>query len=362
MKYRILDWLCCPATGEPLQLHVFHETEQNGADLPEEYRKEIIDGIFTTSSGKVYPIIDAVPRFTDDSLITYREFIQQYAEQLRNIAAVQELIKSEDEFDDIRRSFSDEWEIFDYDQDNTWGWNLEQRKEVFRNDVAMSSDQLQGKVLFDAGCGNGSLTAKLTDFGLEVIGMDLHNGLARAQAKKGKFARGREHLVHYVQGNLFKPPFKKHTFDLIYSSGVIHHTPDSRQTFERIYPLVREGGRVYVWVYGKRPLAVVLFQGSGRMIRKVVPLKVLYLMCAVLAPFYKVTSEILNQLHIMHFRKRTTREITLDLFDAFSPQFNHRHTHDEVVEWFKRHHFRNVQISGIQKHGFGVYGDLEPQH
>jgi ubiquinone/menaquinone biosynthesis C-methylase UbiE/uncharacterized protein YbaR (Trm112 family) len=354
MKYRLLDWLSCPNTGEPLKLHVFQETEPPGsASLPEAYRKEIVSGVLTTESGRVYPIVDAVPRFTDDPLSSHTEFTQKYAPQLNAIQAAKDQMKrEEDAYDDIRRSFSDEWSLFDYESDNTWGWNLDQRKEVFLGDVALSSQQLPGKLLLDAGCGNGSLTAKLSDFGLEIVGLDLHDGLVRAQREKARFAGDRAHLVHYVQGNLVKPPFRKNTFDLIYSSGVIHHTPDSKKTFEQIYPLVKTGGRVYVWVYGERPFAVVVFQWAGRQARKVLPLKALYYICRGLSPIYKVSSETLDKLNLMKFRKRTTREITLDLFDAFSPQFNHRHKPDEVMSWFREHQFQNIHVSGIQKHGF----------
>jgi hypothetical protein len=59
----------------------------------------------------------------------------------------------------------------------------------------------------------------------------------------------------------------------------------------------------------------------------------------------------------MPFRSRSTREITLDLFDAFAPPYNHWHTEDEVHSWFEEHGFQNINVSGRQKHGFGTYGD-----
>jgi hypothetical protein len=59
----------------------------------------------------------------------------------------------------------------------------------------------------------------------------------------------------------------------------------------------------------------------------------------------------------MKFRKRSVREITLDLFDLFAPQYNHCHTEEEVQAWFKEEGFTNITVSGKQKHGFGVYGD-----
>jgi hypothetical protein len=77
----------------------------------------------------------------------------------------------------------------------------------------------------------------------------------------------------------------------------------------------------------------------------------------VFAPFYKVGTEVLDALGVAEFRKRKAREITLDLFDAFSPQYNHQHTEEEVQGWFREEGFKNITVSGRQKHGFGVYGD-----
>ncbi len=82
--------------------------------------------------------------------------------------------------------------------------------------------------------------------------------------------------------------------------------------------------------------------------------------CKVVAPFYKVGTETLNALGIMKFRKRKCDEITLDLFDAWAPPYNHVHTENEVRGWFQEETLRNIHISGRQKHGFGAYGDRVP--
>jgi hypothetical protein len=96
---------------------------------------------------------------------------------------------------------------------------------------------------------------------------------------------------------------------------------------------------------------------AGRQLKKWLSPEQLLLTCRVMAPFYKVTAAMLHRLGVMEFRKRTVREITLDLFDAFAPQYNHRHTEDEVQQWFKEEGLSNIRVSGKQKHGFGVYGD-----
>jgi hypothetical protein len=107
-----------------------------------------------------------------------------------------------------------------------------------------------------------------------------------------------------------------------------------------------------------------MFQGAGRFFNKHLSYKSMYYLCRTIAPGYKVGSELLSRLGVMEFRKRSVREITLDLFDAFTPKYNHRHTPSSVQSWFYPGEFKNFTISGKQKHGFGFYADRraeEPQ-
>jgi hypothetical protein len=57
------------------------------------------------------------------------------------------------------------------------------------------------------------------------------------------------------------------------------------------------------------------------------------------------------------YRVRSIREITIDLFDMFSPKWNHTHTEAEIRKWFEDAGFSNITISGTQKQGPGAFGD-----
>jgi ubiquinone/menaquinone biosynthesis C-methylase UbiE len=192
---------------------------------------------------------------------------------------------------------------------------------------------------------------------MEVVGIDLNDGLGLSNLNKGRYVGKRADNINYVQGNLFNSPFRHCQFDLLYCSGVIHHTPSSKETFGRLVPLVKRGGRMYVWVYGKRSIPVRAFFAAGRQLKRFMSLESLLTTCRVIAPFYKLGTTIVNELRISKFRRRNCREITLDLFDAFAPQYNHWHTEEEVQGWFSEEGFANIAVSGRQKHGFGVHGD-----
>ena len=57
--------------------------------------------------------------------------------------------------------------------------------------------------------------------------------------------------VAVVQADLFKLPFRPGTFDIVYSIGVLHHTPDAKGAFERIQPLVKPGGFFSIFMHGQ---------------------------------------------------------------------------------------------------------------
>lgn len=336
-------------------------SEKNTFDCVACYKKEVVEGVLACDCGNLFPIMSCVPRLLDGNLDAFPDFVNEYKDKLLSLVSASDkhnkftaLIK---DFKKIHDSFSEEWNFFEYDRDKTWGWSTDDRKEVFLSEIGYETNLLKDKLLLDAGCGNGILTSILSDFDIEVVGLDISESVERADANKGKFSENSTNFVHFVQGNLFNPPFKNGAFDIIYSSGVLHHCPDTKETFLKIMPLVKRSGRAYVWVYGKRGLLVSAFMWHGRILRRYMSLKSLFNYCKILSPFYKIATDTLSALKIYNFRKRTTREISLDLFDAFSPQYNHTHTSIEVSAWFADANFSNIHVAGISKHGFGVRGD-----
>ena len=395
MKLRLLDVLCCPSCGDQLKSYSFKEEENETENLRQRirapqckhycasqnislkgnnvscgihaidciscYKNEIVDGVLSCTCGNLFPIIGRVPRLLDGNLEAFPDFVAKYEGNLLSLSSESEkhqmFTALLSKFESIRDSFSEEWSFFEYGKDKTWGWSSADRKEVFLNEIGYTPNQLRNRLLLDAGCGNGILTTILSDFDLEVFGLDISESVVRAEANKRNFTDSNANYVHFVQGNLFNPPFKRAAFDIVYSSGVLHHCPDTKQTFLKLTPLVKDNGRAFIWVYGKRGALVRAYMSHGRFLRKHIPLKKLFAYCKLISLPYKVITDLLMFFHIYDFRKRTTREITLDLFDMFSPEFNHSHTPAELTQWFTEQGFSDLSIAGISKHGLGMRGD-----
>lgn len=101
--------------------------------------------------------------------------------------------------------------------------------------------------IVDIGCGTGQMSLYLARADRVVIGADL----ARASLRLGAAAAARFGLdrVQFLETDLQHPGLRARSFDLVYSSGVLHHTANPRAAFARAARLARPGGFIVVGVY-----------------------------------------------------------------------------------------------------------------
>ena len=118
-------------------------------------------------------------------------------------------------------------------------------RKIFLDDSQLSEECLKGKVVLDAGCGMGRYTAIAAGMADEIIGLDLSRSILKAHEKTGIHP-----LAHIIQADILHPPLRKKQFDVIYSLGVLHHTPDPRQAFLNLVKCLKKEGIISVWLYG----------------------------------------------------------------------------------------------------------------
>ena len=101
--------------------------------------------------------------------------------------------------------------------------------------------------ILEIGCGTGQMSLYLTRADRLVIGADL----TRASLLLGQDAARRFGLarVQFVETDLRRPGLRAGAFDVVYASGVLHHTPNPRASFARIAALARPGGIIVVGLY-----------------------------------------------------------------------------------------------------------------
>ena len=358
MNQELLSILCCPSCGQHLELINYQENSgPSDSAGTVACKTEVTSGVLHCLCGNAYPVVEGVARLIDSAQLTSSQTGEGNKATAVGVKANGNDRNLKNDFDAIRESYSKAWGLFDYSADKTWGWTLDERKKIFLSDVGLTANEVKGKCVLDAGCGNGTLTALLGTLGIEILGVDINDGLGAANTNRSRYAGEQSENVQFVQGNLFFPPVKPQTFDLIYCSGMVHRTPSPKETFGKLVPLVKTGGRLYVWVTGPRSVPVRSFKWAGRQLKHFMSLDSVLLLCRGIAPVYQLAAEALDRVCVINFRKRNVKEVTLDLFESFAPTYCHWHTEEEVLGWFKEHGFTNVHVSGSQKHGFGVYGD-----
>ncbi|HZQ39596.1 MAG TPA: class I SAM-dependent methyltransferase, partial [Rhizomicrobium sp.] len=110
-------------------------------------------------------------------------------------------------------------------------------------DAAIPAD---ARVL-EIGCGTGQMSIYLASGDRTVVGADA----TRASLQLGAEAARRFGVtsVQFVETDLQRPGLCAGAFDVIYTSGVLHHTRDPRRSFEAILPLLRPGGMIVIGLY-----------------------------------------------------------------------------------------------------------------
>lgn len=370
MKERILDLLTDPYSKEPLKLIKFETRTDKSKKESEE---DIVSGVLVSKAGNVFPIYQGVPRILKGALHLFESFTEKWNEKLKehNLLNERSLVKPEKEFEEFilptLKRFEKEWSNHEL-EDNTWGWSQIERIEKVKEYMGWSADEFKGKLILDAGAGTGQLTSTIAKYlDCEIIGLDLTPAVARGWKEKEKWA-GENHLrVHIVQGDINNPPFKDETFDGVHSSGVLHHTPNTKNAFDSIVPLVKENGKLAVWLYKpiKSGLPIIPFVKSDKLtidtdkLREFTPkinpnilYSSLFVYSSVFHLFYKINEAIRGKKHDQTIKERVT-----SLFDTYAPPYVFRHTEEEVKDWFEESGFKDIEITDKENEvGFNTSG------
>lgn len=281
--------ICCPQCKESL--------------------KENSEGFYCSFCKKNYPLIENVPRFVES------EF---YVE-----------------------NFGFQWNKHKRTQFDT---EDQKSSETFLRKIGFSPETVKDKLVLDAGCGSGRYSEVINRWGGKVVGIDLSNAVKACYENLGDKA------VKVIQADILNPPFKDRVFDVIFSIGVLHHTPNTKQAFKSLVRLLKPGGYICIWLYHAYHDDSTRIKLS-RFYRKFswrLPKNLLYLIAHLAIPYYylnripiigSITSRVWHIAEHKDWRWRV-----LDTFDWYSPRYQWHHTYTEVWAWFEEEGLENIKI------------------
>src|SRR5579883_787181 len=119
-------------------------------------------------------------------------------------------------------SFGRQWNRYDVARD-------EEDEATFPVKTGVAPRDLSGLLVLDAGCGGGRYARLAGRHGARVVGVDLSAAVEKAAELCADLPN-----VSIVQADLLDLPVAEGAFDLVYSIGVLHHTPDPRRAFAQI--------------------------------------------------------------------------------------------------------------------------------
>ena len=378
VKHSLLASLRCPISGGVLRLHSF-ETEQVSTDVGDAHLTK--EGLLLSDEAQVwYPISNYVPVLLAFQTTFHDRFHARHKERFTAFSGYRmpyEKCEQGETF--IQQSFTEEWNLT---QDNELTFLRTDEDLVNLNrHVWLSWLQHEPPLerVLNVGCGIGKETMALRAVtgAKEVVAVDLNFALLSAASRYREIGN-----VHFVICSLFRLPFEKASFDLVYSQGVIHHTWSTQAAFASIASFVRPNGHLFVWVYAlsdhlvfrnnprsvrgrARHLANMGWFGVEAMIRPWLSRSpswlrgvVIAVLAAILHPVFRTRA-----IHRDLWKLENTRH---SLRDVLTPLYAFRHDVNEVAEWFEELGFRVVNMQspsahrkyfgGKRIHGVGLTG------
>ena len=345
MQYKLLEILRCPVTKSKLTLRVIKEKEKQfgNANIV-----VVEQGVLFSEADWFYPIIEGIPRLCVEAFIDYKEFLSinlpEYTERTKrlkenNFHFINYIIKKNKR---TKESFTREWSVFDYEKDKTWNAGDVEMLACFLEETNETLPSIKGKIIFDAGCGNGKLNCLLGNKGIENIAMDFSDSVIAAHRFNVS------ELVHFIQGDVQFPPVAFNYFDIVHSSGVLIHTNNTELSLSCLIPTLKAGGKMSVFLYHPRKDFIHNLFNKIRTVTSRLPLDFqYYLYLFTLFPVSFCIKKIKGN-------KENAREMMVNIFDWFTPEFRHEHSHIEVAAWFSKRNFRDIQMTTNVMFGFNT--------
>lgn len=251
------------------------------------------------------------------------------------------------ESDSYADSFGKEWNWFDRTQLDDPEKQQTESREAFELKTGFTPAELAGKTVLDVGCGMGRFAEVASSHGARVVGVDLSVAVEAAQRNLG--ARPD---TAFLQADVFDLPLRPRSFDLIYSLGVLHHTPDTRSAFSQLPRLLKPGGRIAIWVYSsERPWSYLASDLYRKFTTRMDEERLLKVCRAVepLGPFFNTRYGRFLAPLLPVSRHPDPEWRVLDNLDWYAPKYQWKHHWREVEGWF-----RDAGLEDVRRQDFPV--------
>jgi len=135
--------------------------------------------------------------------------------------------------------------------DRYWPANLPDAARAAEHVIAMVPPR-RYQIALDGGAGTGVCSLALATLADQVIAADISIGSLRAARTLSE--QQQVDNITFLQSDLLQLEFPDHSFDLVWSWGVIHHTVNPRQALAELVRVLKPGGTLVLAVYRRTGL------------------------------------------------------------------------------------------------------------
>lgn len=315
MKKSLLRYLVCPNCRGSLELkegYKSHGEEVNGG---------LLCCVLCESK---FPILNDIPRFVSK--------------------------------DNYSNNFGFQWDIFRKTQLDSFSKTTISRQRFFRQ-CQWKSEEMQGALVIDVGCGAGRFTEIALKTGATIIAIDYSNAVEACWNNLKHNSN-----LHVIQADIYALPFKSNLFDYGYCFGVLQHVPDVKKAFVCLVDKIAVNGkicvdcymkdwRVYCWVkYWLRPItkrmsAPLLLNIVTKIVPWFLPVGNLLIKIPVIGHYLRYALPVANYKGILPLNKQQLIEwSTLDTLDMYSPKYDNPQTLKTIKRWFEEAGLKENEI------------------
>lgn len=110
-------------------------------------------------------------------------------------------------------------------------------------------EKSRGKKVLEIGVGAGLDFLQWLKHGAEAIGIDLTESAVKLTKERLEISNIEQKKYTLFCADAENLPFGKDTFDIVYSWGVLHHTPDTPAALREAFRVLKRGGILKIMLY-----------------------------------------------------------------------------------------------------------------
>lgn len=226
--------------------------------------------------------------------------------------------------------------------------------------IAADFTSARGLKVLEIGCGLGTDGAQFAEAGADYTGVDLTNAAVDLARKRFELFG----LAGKIQtADAEKLDFPSESFDLVYSHGVLHHTPETAKAISEIHRVLRPGGRAVVMLYHRdsynyRINISILRRAGAHLLRWSPGVKLVHFLTG------EPIDSLREHARLLHTEKQSylrAEEFLSQNTDGAGNPLARVYSRDEARELFKDFSEVSLQTYFLNKRWLPVIGNLLPR-